>query len=353
MKIACVRRGFAATGGAEAYLRRFAEAAVAAGHTCTLLTGQAWPAEAWPGAIARVAGEDEPLAFARAVREATAGGGFDRVFSCERILECDLLRAGDGVHAAWLARRRRFEPPWRAWWRRWQRKHRALLALEEALYRRRGAGRVIANSRMVKAEIVQHFGYPADRIEVVYNGLPAPPNQPDARAGVRRELGLAEGDFVALFVGSDFHRKGLRYAIDAVRHVDGTTLLVAGRGHAGEGGSVRLLGPRSDVPRLLAAADVFLLPTIYDPFSNASLEALAAGLPVITTAANGCAEILTPGLHGEIIAQPDDVLALAAALRSWSPPERRAATRAARLARGAEFSIERNVSETFAALMKP
>ncbi len=78
----------------------------------------------------------------------------------------------------------------------------------------------------------------------------------------------------------------------------------------------KFLGLVKDLPALYTAADVFILPTIYDPFSNACLEAVAAGLPVVTTSANGFSEILTPGVHGDIV-QPGDITGLAAALEFW------------------------------------
>jgi UDP-glucose:(heptosyl)LPS alpha-1,3-glucosyltransferase len=352
MKIGLVRRGYAPTGGAEAYLLRLAAALGAAGHAVVLFSDRPWPAPALAagGGLAQATVPARGAgAFARRLARAAAAHGCDRILSLERLAACDVYRAGDGVHAAWLERRAAHEPFWRRAVRWLHPKHRTLLRLERALFTG-GAGRVIANSQMVQREILARYPYPPERLRVIYNGLTPPPVDPSARAAVRAELGLAAEDYVALFAGSDFHRKGLPFASRAVRLVPGARLLVAGRGQAPPAERVHLLGPRADLPRLLAAADVFLLPTLYDPFSNATLEALAAGLPVITSAANGCAEILTPGRHGEIVAEPGDVGALAAALRAWAAPEKRAATRAARLARGAEFSLERNVRETLAVL---
>lgn len=101
------------------------------------------------------------------------------------------------------------------------------------------------------------------------------------------------------------------------------------------------------------AADLFLLPTIFDPFPLAGLEALSAGLPIITTAANGVSEVIMPGVHGEVISEPSDIAALATALRKWlgivSDPSRsnqelQARSACARLA--SEFTLERNLRET-------
>jgi UDP-glucose:(heptosyl)LPS alpha-1,3-glucosyltransferase len=102
----------------------------------------------------------------------------------------------------------------------------------------------------------------------------------------------------------------------------------------------------------LAAADAFILPTIYEPFSNACLEALAAGLPVITTVHNGFSEIIESGIEGEIVKGADDISALATAIRSWEDPERRALIRPRLMELGAQFSIEENVKKTLSLIAK-
>ena len=319
-----------------------------------MLFSSEWPRAEWPGELVEVR-ERAPWRFADAIAALRPRERCDLVFSCERVWECDVYRAGDGVHVAWLARRAELEPRWRRWARVFNRKHPEQMAIERELYRPQNTGAVIANSRMVKAEIVRHFAYPAERIHVVPNGVPAFAVPPDTRAAVRRELGLDPFDYVALFVGTGWERKGLSFAIEAMNaaHLGGPKLLVAGRGDEKtmpSSSRVRFLGPRRDVPRLLAAADVFILPTIYDPFSNACLEALAAGLPVITTRANGFAEIIEPGADGEVIERADDVAALARAIERWAPAGRRGAVRERLRAKGAEFSIERNLRETLAVL---
>ena len=356
MKLGLVRRGYSETGGAEAYLRRFAAAAVAAGHECVLFSAE-WPRAQWPGELVEVRAR-APWRFADAFAALRPREHCDFVFSFERVWSCDVYRAGDGVHAAWLERRAALEPRWKRWMRIFNRKHPEQLALERELFRPQSTGAIIANSQMVKTEIVRHFAYPAERIHVVPNGVPAFTIPPDARAEVRRELGLDPFDYVALFVGSGWERKGLRFAIEAMNaaNLSGPKLLVAGRGDAQSmprSSRVRLLGPRRDVPRLLAAADVFILPTIYDPFSNACLEALAAGLPVITTRGNGFAEIIEHGVEGEVIERPDDLAALARAIEGGSPPDRRAAVRERLRARGAEFSIEHNLRRPWRSQPEP
>jgi UDP-glucose:(heptosyl)LPS alpha-1,3-glucosyltransferase len=99
---------------------------------------------------------------------------------------------------------------------------------------------------------------------------------------------------------------------------------------------------------LLEASDLFLLPTLYDPFSNASLEALAAGLPVITTQANGFAEIMRPALDGEVLSSPSDIDAIVSAIEKWRMEN--PASRDSRRHYAAHYTIEENVRQTLAAL---
>jgi UDP-glucose:(heptosyl)LPS alpha-1,3-glucosyltransferase len=88
------------------------------------------------------------------------------------------------------------------------------------------------------------------------------------------------------------------------------------------------------------------LPTIYDPFSNACLEALACGLPVITTGSNGFCEIIEDAVHGSIVNQAGNLVGLRDAIRFWSDPSRRAAARSANIEHASHFDISRNVEQT-------
>jgi UDP-glucose:(heptosyl)LPS alpha-1,3-glucosyltransferase len=217
-----------------------------------------------------------------------------------------------------------------------------------------GARAVIVNSRLVAGEITAQYGYPAERQHLVYNGVPAPMPleiQSRLRAEVRRELGLAENAYAVLFAGSGWERKGLADAIHAAdRASSQPTLLIAGSGSRRRmpaSDRTRYLGPVPGLARVLAAADCFILPTRYDPFSNACLEALAAGVPVITSTANGFSEILTPETGGAV-PDPVEVPALAAAIDHWSDPHRRDPARIR--AHAAAFTVERNLAETMRVL---
>jgi len=350
MKIGLVRRGYSPSGGAERYLLRFADALREAGHAAMLFGSRKWPE--WDGETVLIAGGG-PIEFANALRDAHPRDRCDILFSLERVWECDAYRAGDGVHQAWLDRRRAFEPGWKGWFRATRGKHREILELEQSLFGG-GAQRIITNSKMVAGEIARYYQTPLERIRIVYNGLPArAPGK--GRTETRASLGLKDGDCAVLFAGSGWDRKGLRFAIEGINRTEKATLLVAGAGRrAGLPSSARtqFLGEVKEMPALMEAADIFLLPTIYDPFSNASLEAMAAGLPVITTDANGFAEIMRPDQDGEVLRGPGELEGIAAAIAKWTVRET-PQTREARRSEAAKYSIERNVSETLAVLFSP
>jgi len=349
--IALVRRGYSPTGGAEKFLGRFAGAARAAGYDVVLVNDRPWPADACGGVRQETLAARGPWAFARAVERWRATWQDGLVFSLERLCGADCYRAGDGVLASWLRRRAVYDPPWEKWWRAVWPKQRQMLQLERHCFSVRDTGAVIVNSNMVAREIADTFGYPADRVHLVRNGLPADfAEGAPTRADARRQLGLPEHGFIAAFAGTGWKRKGLRFACEALAaaRVPDAVLAVAGRGperlHRGAG--VIFLGPQADVRPLLSAADVFILPTVYDPFSNATLEALAMGRPVITTEANGCAEILQEGVTGSVVREPHDVAALAAALSYWSEEGRADAAAEACRAAAARCSLTDNVQRT-------
>ncbi len=346
MRVGLVRRGYSGTGGAESYSIRFAHALAQAGHTPVLFTAANWPAGQWPGEIIQLH-TTSPAGFDTQVRAARAR--CDVLFSLERLSACDVYRAGDGVHRAWLERRARYEARWRGCLREINPKHRQLLALESALFRPEHTRHVIANSQMVEREIRELFSYSA--ISVIYNGLPAESFclRHDAHSPLRKSLGISPDDCLVFFAGSGWERKGLAFALAACsRAPRAVHLVIAGRGRIPREVPARthFLGPVRNIAEWLAASDVFILPTIYDPFSNACLEAHAAGLPVITTAANGFAEILQDGHTGSVISQPDGIDALIEALTYWSDPDRREHARPLITAQAAEFTIERNLEQT-------
>src|SRR5262245_40179083 len=250
LRIAFVRRGYSQSGGAEAYLKRLADGVVKAGHEVQLVTTNEWPEDQWPfGSIKRLR-ETSVIGFADELEQIRLQLGCDILFSFERVWSCDVYRAGDGVHRAWLARRRKFEIPLKQFVRGASRKHRDLLELEKSLFEKRMAVRVIAASQMVVNEITGLYSYPADKIDLVRNGVPLKRFQfdPALREQSRARLNLKQDQIALLFVGSGWERKGLLFAIEAMALCKNQQmqLVVAGRGGARPYKTTRLRFWRED-----------------------------------------------------------------------------------------------------------
>lgn len=364
LKIAFARRGYSPSGGAEAYLKRLAQGVVDLGHEVQLIASNEWPPNEWPFGSIKHLSATSAIGFADELEKHRPEIGCDVLMSLERVWRCDVYRAGDGVHQAWLNRRRKFEMPLQRFVRGINRKHAEILRLEQSLFGKSGAGRVIANSEMVKREIVDLYHYPAAKIDIVRNGVPLDRFRFDSagREKSRGELKLMPDEVALLFAGSGWERKGLRFAIEAfeLSRDRNLRLLVAGRGDASGYKSkrfftqepIRFLGEVGEMHAIYSAADIFILPTIYDPFSNACLEALASGLPVLTTRDNGFGEIIEDGVHGSIVELANNASALRDAIRFWSDEARRVSARSKNIERAAQFDISKNVTATLEILLQ-
>src|SRR5215467_13404696 len=132
LRIIFVRRGYSPTGGAEAYLKRLARGVTEAGHDVQLVATSDWPDAAWPfGPMTRLEAKS-PIGFADELQKIQTSLQRDVLFSLERVWSCDVYRAGDGVHRAWLERKRQFELPLKRFVRSLSSKHRDLLRLEQS-----------------------------------------------------------------------------------------------------------------------------------------------------------------------------------------------------------------------------
>lgn len=181
-----------------------------------------------------------------------------------------------------------------------------------------------------------HRGYPADRIVVIPNGVPSFAIT-EPRQRIRRELRVPESATVALLVASLRPEKRVPDFVRAVRiaRESNPDLLgvVAGDGvdrdavseAAGGDGAIRLLGQRDDVPRLLAAADMFALISDYEALPMSILEAMAAGLPVIATGVGAIPDLVADGVSGLLVLPRDTAAVAAALLRLASSSDLRAA----------------------------
>jgi len=323
VKLAIVRQKYTAYGGAERFIER-ALAALRAKDVDVSIVAREWQGDLrgvhvnpfFLGRTWRDAG------FARGVQRLLAQKRFDLVQSHERIPGCDIYRAGDGVHATWLELRHKPLDRFAPW-------HRYTLAAEAGMFRHPALRAVICNSRMVRDDIARRFGVADEKLQVIYNGVDLDAFHPRLRdeqgRALREKTGIDVATPVILFVGSGYERKGLPtllHALSLMSRSDARLWVVGRDKHEslmrklaqtrGVDERVLFLGAQADVKPFYGAADVFALPTLYDPFPNAALEALACGLPIVTTTTCGAAELVTPA-NGRVISA-GDAAALAANL---------------------------------------
>lgn len=327
MKLAVVRQRYNPYGGAERFVERALAALAGQGAEITLIT------RSWDGApragfhqvtcdppYSRLTGgrAARDRSFAAAVQDEMARGGYDLVQSHERIPGCTVFRAGDGVHAAWLDHRARILSSAQRLAQRWSPYHRYVLAAERAMFAHPALKAVICNSRLVAAEVARYYGVPADKLQVIYNGVDTEVFHPRLReefgAATRAALGVPATAPLLLFVGSGFERKGvpqLLRAFAALPQGDAHLAVVGAdrkrkamqalAARLGIAARVHFTGPVKDVRPYYGAADGFVLPTLYDPCPNAALEALACGLPTVTSTTCGAREWIREGENGWVV----------------------------------------------------
>lgn len=348
MKLAIVRQTYTPFGGAERFVERALAALEDQGVDVTLISRR-WAGDGrraglvcnpfYLGRLWRDAG------FARCVGCIINSGLFDIVQSHERIPGCHVFRAGDGAHAAWLALRSRHAGFLGRLWLKVSPWHRYTLAAEAAMFRHPNLRAVICISRMVRDDIVRHYDVDQAKLHVIYNGLDLETFHPRLKdrhcADVRNEFAIPTTAPVFAYVGSGFTRKGVATLIEAASRMKGhdAHFLIVGKDrhaaryrslavHSGIAARCHFLGARKDVRPFLGAADAFVLPTLYEPLSNAVLEALACGLPAVVTTTCGAAELIRPGVNG-YVCEARDAAALARHLDTLALPGAAAAMRPA------------------------
>ncbi len=340
-RIAFLRRTFSPTGGAERYLLRLASGLAAQGHQITLYC-EDWSPRENPFQDVRKIDSNDPVAFARKTMALPMRDRHDFVFSLERVPGCDLYRAGDGLHADWLAYRQAFHPLKGRVRTLLRAKNREMCRLEARLFAPGGVRRVICNSHFVANQLIARFEFPPEQIDVIYNGVPYQQFSMGDRALGRRALHLDNDDYVVLLVGAGQERKGHAIARAAMKHVKkkNAKLVIIDQ------------PPTVAMPHVYAAADVFVLPTLYDPFANVTLEALAAGLPVITSAQNGASEIMQNEVNGFVLPRADDDKLLVHLLNELADPRARAPFKEPAQKLAQQYDLSRNLNATLAVFDK-
>jgi len=335
MRLALIRQRYTPYGGAERFVEGALEALLERNVAISLYTRE------WPQTKLQLI---EPVVvdpyyvgrlwrdwgFARAVCRRIGDAKANLVQSHERLLCCDVYRAGDGVHAVWLEEKLRGASAAMraaAWASPY---HRYVLATERALFASPWLRAVICNSKMVRDEIRERFGLPEERLPVIYNAVDSDAFHPrlrEQRARLLEHHAIANDALVFLLVGSGYERKGVATAIAAIAKLPSPAhLIVVGREKnlaryqrlaraQGVGARVTFAGPVIDPKPYYGASDAFVLPTLYDPCPNAALEAMACGLPVATSTKSGVAELALEH-HAGLVSSSRDVAALADNMRA-------------------------------------
>jgi UDP-glucose:(heptosyl)LPS alpha-1,3-glucosyltransferase len=227
------------------------------------------------------------------------------------------------VHAAWLEKAKSLRAPGSlAWWKqRLNPAHPLLLKLERRHFSKGGYRRIIALTGEVKADLCHFYNVPPEDIDVVPNGYaPEEFNVASARelrAGMRAQLGYTPEQKVIVFVANELDRKGYPALLAAVEAMGDPRLriLVAGRIAPAPHPLVTYVGSTSEVARYYAAADVFALPTLYEAWGLVIVEAMATGLPVLTSRLAGASVAVQEGATGNLLDDPRDQAEIIAKLR--------------------------------------
>jgi UDP-glucose:(heptosyl)LPS alpha-1,3-glucosyltransferase len=320
VKIALVIEKFSPAGGAERQCAYMARGLLSRGHEVHVFARQIANTPDLIPHLVPIDGIFRPPTFSRQVRKLLEAESFDIIYSYTRTQFQDVLRLGGGTHKEYLIRTDPAYPPLARLWRKIRPKERLELVLESESFHPQASRKIVAVSQRVKDEAIRHYGVPSEKIQVIHNGVDGNEFKPsaEARGLIRNQLGLAEADYMLLFVGSGFRRKGLESAIGAVDRVPSAKLVVAGEGRASSHPRVLMLGRRTDVSHLYAAADAFIFPTLYDPFPNAVLEAMASGIPAIVSRVAGVSEVISG--DSIVVENPLDVAEVAAAVKLLEDP---------------------------------
>lgn len=368
-------------GGAETYVADLARCLHAQGHDVDLVA-ESWADDALPAGVRRipvpVQGKtrwERIWNFARDSETTLRRLRHDCTVGFINTWHQDILIPQGGVHAASLAANalryppgllrefyklgKRIQPKWWLLYR----------SIEKRQYDPARPTRFVAVSAMVREHLERFHRVPADRVRVIPNAIDADrlavADPLAVRLDLRRQLGLKESDLVGLFVGHNFRLKGLPPLLRALKHrhernPEGRPihLLVCGGGRLAPmrrlvadldlGATVHLVGFAPEINTYYHGSDFFVSPTYYDPCSLVVFEALACGLPVITTRCNGAGEVMTEGREGFVIDRPDDLPALALALDRMTDDDARLAMSVSARQLGAEQSFDRHVSRLVA-----
>ena len=364
MKVALVRKDFLPLeGGGERYAVDLAKSLRDFGHEIHVFAHRYQPLEGIFFHTIEVPVKFSSLKnwiFAKNVRLALSRNDFDIVNGLSQIYPQDIYRLGDGIHKHWLSVRP--STIFGHLWNKISLRHRVILNIEKKIFSPGNFKRIIAISNLCKQHAIKYYGVPPHLIDVIYCGVDFEVFNSSARDKglvLRDSLGVGKGDVVVLFVGMNFARKGLRpllRAVSQLRYKEKYRILIVGKGNiyrykkmAQDLGLNRVAifcGFQHNITAFYGLADVFVLPSYYEPFGNVCLEAMACGLPVITTGETGASEFVLHGRSGFVMDHPEDTAALANWLEVFEDRELSRSMGAVAQEQVLSLTIERNTKDT-------
>jgi UDP-glucose:(heptosyl)LPS alpha-1,3-glucosyltransferase len=361
-------------GGAESYAVALARSLIQEGWEVHLF-GELWdgePREAtfhrmhiprwWPGWM-------RMLGFALEHRRRTRSQGFDVILGFGNTIHMNVYQSHGGVHWCSTMRKLVSEPSaflrfvtrltlllsLKQWTRHW---------IESAPFRMMPCPRIIAISQMIKDDMVRSYGVDEARIELVYNGVDTtrfyPSLREPLRGPFRQALGLGSEEVVFLFAAYELRKKGIVVLVEAARILKDLVgegfrvIVVGGQPYAGVSRRLAGLGLKETVlfpgrlrnmEECYANSDVLVLPTFYDACSLVVFEAMACGLPCITTRTNGAAGIIADGRDGYLLDHPPQAQDLANRMALLLARDRREVMGRAAATKALQYTIQRNHRE--------
>lgn len=274
--------------------------------------------------------------FARNVKKQLTRYHFDLVLGLTQFVPMDIYRTGGGIFADYLEMR--FPEKRIQKLKSLLPKSAYMLHLEKKIIRSPRTYFFMANSHMCRDALVNRFKVDPSRIEVIYNGVDRnifnTVHARKSRKEIRGEMNFSSGQTVLLFVGNGFGRKNLNTVLETAKELgpdlDRFQFVILGNGKIaryrrkasalGVEKAFHFLGAQDDVHKWYHAADALIHPAVYDPCSNACLEALASGLPVLTTKTNGASHWIQNGENGFVVDDPRDAKTFARCAKEFLDP---------------------------------
>ena len=323
MHIALIRRCYSLKkAGAERYCVNLSRHLQRLGHRVTIIGEEIDPElqgqiEFLPVRVNRLTSWTRNRSFADNAAEVAKQQSFNIVHGLSRTPGVDTFRLTDPLQAHWI--NVFYQNPVVNFLQHLNPRHRAILEIERQIYQSPTVRRYIVQSQLDGQLLQRYYGVPEEKIRRVGNGVDTTVFHPGVRTEAeetRAEWGLEDGQPLLVFASMDFRRKGLGSLLQALKllRTRDVRLLVLGDGakavyaklakDLGIGSQVIFAGRQSGMQRFYGAGDLFVLPTIYEPFPNVNLEAMACRMPVLTTATAGGRDIIREGDNGYLIAHP-------------------------------------------------